>query len=170
MRVRSRWAGRSWSTRWLTDPTARESPATARPSRRPSTASTAASCASLRRSTASGRSTPGFSRRSCSTSTWRRSLSSAPGRSGVPRPDPDQARHPRPWQPDHRRLRGSLRVVRGARGHHRPRLRQHRRLRRPGHPGGRMGDGSHLAQIGKNVHLSGGVGIGGVSSRPAHAP
>ena len=41
-------------------------------------------------------------------------------------------------------------------------LRQHRRLRRRRHHGRHLATVGSCAQIGKNVHLSGGVGIGGV--------
>jgi 2,3,4,5-tetrahydropyridine-2-carboxylate N-succinyltransferase len=41
-------------------------------------------------------------------------------------------------------------------------LREHRRLCRRRHHGRYLGHGRFLRQVGKNVHLSGGVGLGGV--------
>ena len=49
-------------------------------------------------------------------------------------------------------------------------VREHRRVGRPEHDGRHLGDGRSGAQIGANVHLAGGVGIGGVLEPPGARP
>ena len=66
--------------------------------------------------------------------------------------------------------RRAPRLVRRAERRADAQLREHRRLCRQRHHGGHLGHGRLCAQIGKNVHLSGGVGIGGVLEPLQAAP
>ncbi len=88
----------------------------------------------------------------------------------VLRQDPDQDRPGRPRRAGRSARNCSLRRFLRARGGGHAWIRQHRGVRRSGTMVDTWATVGSCAQIGQNVHLSGGVGIGGVLEPPGASP